>query len=174
MCSQVSQTCTEGVWPGCSLSEIPGYESPEMTCDDLDNNCDGKIDEGCDDDGDSWCDMGMEVVGRPFSCLNGSGDCDDNNETFHPKAEEKCDGIDSNCNGIPDHEERNHDGSILCSCNFIKDTLSTHTVSIGSAGSFGRASVGEVTSFSGSGDAIRFNWDFGDGGTSTEEYPSHI
>ncbi|MGB0590834.1 MAG: putative metal-binding motif-containing protein [Myxococcota bacterium] len=66
-------------------------------CDDLDNNCAGGVDEGCDDDGDDYCDAAMEVVGEPTTCPLGQDDCDDTNEAIHPGATELCDDIDNNC-----------------------------------------------------------------------------
>lgn len=63
----------------------------EVCQDQIDNDCDGYVDEGCggganDADGD-----GYSVA---------TGDCDDTNPTVHPNAAEQCqDGIDSNCNG---------------------------------------------------------------------------
>jgi hypothetical protein len=43
--------CFESVWSGCTQgfykSHSPAYEPNEQSCDNLDNNCDGVIDEGC-------------------------------------------------------------------------------------------------------------------------------
>ncbi len=73
-------------------------------CDGKDNNCDGKTDEGCDDDKDGYCDKAYELVGSPAICPSGGGDCDDNNATVYKgKAAETCDGKDDDCNGSTDN-----------------------------------------------------------------------
>ncbi len=59
--------------------------------DDIDNNCDGNIDEDTtesDDDGDSFSED--------------AGDCDDTNDTVYPDATEGCDTIDNNCDDVVD------------------------------------------------------------------------
>jgi len=74
------------------------------TCGDrLDNDCDGPIDEGSDldNDGFSWC-------GNTISSGGQSGiDCDDTVVSVHPGAREICDGRDNDCNGQIDEVSLN-------------------------------------------------------------------
>lgn len=72
-------------------------------CDDVDNNCDGNIDEQCNVDGDGYCTSDMGVSGTPAICPEGGGDCDDTNAQVNPSMVEKgFDGLDNDCNGIID------------------------------------------------------------------------
>ena len=78
-------------------------------CDNIDNNCDGIIDEGFsqntyfyDGDNDGYGDFGNFAV----FCLNpgldwslSGGDCDNGDPNTYPGAVEVCDGKDNNCNG---------------------------------------------------------------------------
>ena len=48
------------IHPNDGLAEI---------CDGKDQNCDGAIDEGCDDDGDGYCDASL-VVASTSACRN--------------------------------------------------------------------------------------------------------
>ncbi len=78
-------------------------------CDGQDNNCDGFIDEGFDQDGD-----GFKVC---------EGDCDDTDNTIFPGAIELCDGIDNNCNitidegAVPIARYPDMDGDLLGDAN---------------------------------------------------------
>ncbi|MCO4762159.1 MAG: putative metal-binding motif-containing protein [Myxococcales bacterium] len=76
-------------------------------CNDKDDDCNKTTDDGCDDDGDGYCDKGMVVVGKPKICSKGSGDCDDSKKAVNPGANEVCDsqGVDENCNGLKQEED---------------------------------------------------------------------
>ncbi len=94
-----------GYWPNvCPLGQNDCNDAvkavnPGATeiCDDVDNNCSGSADEGCDDDDDGFCDKNMTTSGYPAICSSGGGDCDDGRRYVYPNAPEYCDGIDNNC-----------------------------------------------------------------------------
>lgn len=93
------------------------YKNPGAveTCDNNDNNCNGKVDEGCDEDGDDYCSKKMKLYNNPVlvcpksNLANDSygNDCNDLDYSLNPGNAEKCDGSDNNCNGVVDEN---------CSC----------------------------------------------------------
>ncbi len=91
--------------------------APEL-CDGRDTNCNGEIDEGCDQDNDGYCDATRVVVASkggewPAVCPQGPGDCNDDNPNVHPGATEICDDLDNNCNDVID-EDCDKDGDGYC------------------------------------------------------------
>ena len=79
------------------------------TCDDVDQDCSGTTDEGCDDDNDSWCDAAMVMVGKPKACSNGGGDCNDKDKAVNPGAQEGCSTVDEDCDGKTDAADNDLD-----------------------------------------------------------------
>jgi len=91
-------------------------------CDDVDNDCDGTVDEGLGDtyyyDGDAdnygdenasemFCTIADAYIGGYVpGDITGDGindlDCDDSSASIYPGATESCDGTDQDCNGIAD------------------------------------------------------------------------
>jgi hypothetical protein len=65
------------------------------TCDGLDNDCNGIIDDPFNADGDGFS-----------TC---SGDCDDGDGTTFPGATEEADGLDNDCDGIADNNRSDYD-----------------------------------------------------------------
>jgi hypothetical protein len=82
------------------------YAQPE-TCNGLDDDCDGVIDNGVlnmyyvDADGDGYGDIndnGIEACTALVGTVDNNTDCDDNNEAINPAATEICNDVDDNCN----------------------------------------------------------------------------
>ncbi|MFT5681284.1 MAG: hypothetical protein ACI8RZ_002190 [Myxococcota bacterium] len=76
-------------------------------CDELDNDCDGSIDEGAagtdifyaDDDGDGYGDPDLSTTDceAPSGYVENGEDCDDGNNTISPDGTESCNGEDDDC-----------------------------------------------------------------------------
>ena len=73
--------------------DTDGGVNPGMfeTCDGADNNCDGAVDEGYDNDGDGWTLCG--------------GDCNDFDAAVNPNGTEYCNGYDDDCDGDTDEDD---------------------------------------------------------------------
>jgi len=91
----------------CDDSSALTYPGAEETCDEQDNDCDGQVDEGVqttfylDADGDGHGDPDTPVLAcaRPEGTSDTASDCDDNNPSVNPDAEESCNEVDDDCDG---------------------------------------------------------------------------
>ncbi len=68
MCSGTRVSCVNGSYANCIDAGLygPDFEINEQSCDGIDNDCDNKIDEGCD------CIPGEDLA---FECGTGTGAC---------------------------------------------------------------------------------------------------
>jgi hypothetical protein len=83
-------------------------------CDDADNDCDGSVDEDATDaatwfldaDGDTYGigSSAIEACDRPPGYSATPDDCNDDDATIHPDADEECNGVDDDCDGTVDDE----------------------------------------------------------------------
>ncbi len=102
----------------CDDAEPDAYPDNDEHCDGIDNDCDGDVDEDDAVDAATWYqDRDNDGYGDPDSwttaCAQPSSyvpeklaqDCDDYNNTVSPAAEELCDGIDNDSDGVPGDDE---------------------------------------------------------------------
>ncbi len=98
---ETCQSCADADGDGytadvdCNDNNRNVHPTHAETCNGVDDDCDGGIDEGFDVDGDAFT-----------TC---QGDCDDQDPTVSPSATEICDGRDNDCDGSTD-EGFNDDG----------------------------------------------------------------
>ncbi len=99
-CNGTPGSCPDGQF--CMNRECtPCLEPGNDPCNQLDDDCNGKVDDGPlsdrDNDGFSYCGRVDQDAGKVLD-----QDCDDNNASIFPGAPEVCDGKDNDCNGIVD------------------------------------------------------------------------
>jgi hypothetical protein len=85
----------------------------DEVCNGADDDCDGETDENGaigatayypDVDGDGYGDIDGEVLAcvMPTGYIPFGGDCDDGDAAVNPAADEVCNGVDDNCDGVTD------------------------------------------------------------------------
>ncbi len=93
----------------CRPNDPASYPGATELCDNIDQNCNGEVDEGLtkqlfpDADGDGYGNAAAHAVEAcvvPTGLVNDASDCDDDVVTSRPGAPELCgDLVDSDCNG---------------------------------------------------------------------------
>ncbi|MES2640058.1 MAG: putative metal-binding motif-containing protein [Myxococcota bacterium] len=113
--------CTE-----CNDGEPTINPGAFEACNDIDDDCDGAVDDGAVDegtfyldlDGDGYGDDGVavEACGAPAGYVGVGGDCDDEDAAYHPSADESdcSDPNDYNCDGSVAYDDTDGDGWAAC------------------------------------------------------------
>ncbi|MCB0551552.1 MAG: hypothetical protein KDD19_28565 [Phaeodactylibacter sp.] len=97
----------------CDDSNADVYPGATETCDGIDNDCNGGIDDGLaftsyflDTDGDGYGDAAMALdtclSAPPEGYVANDADCNDGDAAINPDAEEVLDSLDNNCNNMID------------------------------------------------------------------------
>ncbi len=96
----------------CDDNEAAVFPGAIELCNLIDDDCDGAVDTGAvdtttlrrDDDADGYGDPSSGSTGCSGTpgYVNNDDDCDDSRADVHPDADEACNGIDDDCDGVLD------------------------------------------------------------------------
>jgi hypothetical protein len=94
----------------CDDSDPTAYPGATETCDGVDDDCDGTVDEGVlityyrDADGDGYGTSATSTTAcsAPTGYVADKTDCNDASNKVYPGAAEACDGLDNDCDGSID------------------------------------------------------------------------
>jgi len=103
VCVGGTRSCVGGI-PGACM--VANYEPSEVSCDNLDNDCDGMTDEGVVSS--TMCSLMQGVCAGKFAtCRNGSIESTCTSASYGANFEPNevtCDGLDNDCNGVVDRQ----------------------------------------------------------------------
>ena len=96
----------------CNDYDSSVHPEREESCDGIDNDCDGDIDEDVipvwyldsDGDGHGTEDFTYEGCDPMEGYVLLGDDCDDSSDMVYPSADEWCDEVDNNCDGVTDED----------------------------------------------------------------------
>ena len=99
----------------CDDGNMAIYPGADELCDELDNDCDGDVDETGAIDAPAWyrdadSDGYGDASSTAYTCEMESGyvaddsDCDDSDDGVHPGADEYCNGQDDDCDTVVDED----------------------------------------------------------------------
>ena len=102
----------------CDDTDVLVNPDAQEICNGIDDDCDGLVDDDdpsvsgqsswfADADGDGFGDASSSVLAcdAPMDFVENDGDCDDTNELVNPDAQEICNGIDDDCDGLVDGDD---------------------------------------------------------------------
>ena len=107
----------------CDDSDPTIHPYASETCNCIDDNCDGVVDDAFqpdwhpDNDGDGYGNPSLAYIGcdlPPPGYVKNGDDCWDGSADFRPGAEEICDGYDNDCDGVVDDLPGGHGGTSPC------------------------------------------------------------
>lgn len=115
-----SKACPDEELLDCDDKDADVNPGVEEICDGVDNDCNGKIDDGLNPDADN---DGYSPPAPESTCPTGDKpltDCDDTTASIRPGRVETCDGIDNNCDEMLLEGEHDDDEDGFFACNGVK------------------------------------------------------